>query len=149
MKHLLKDTVQIRFSLAADEWPIDEFIEKIGDIATETYKNGDIFVRSTREMQRFETVWTIKSEVMKIEYAGDEDMQFFESIIAPLRPHIELINHYKEKYQITPIFFAHYRFYWAQTPGMRLYPEIITFAHQIGAIIDVYLDKIIDDEENE
>lgn len=145
---MLKDSVQIRFSLVADEWPIDEFTEKIGITPTELYKIGDTFIRGSREMKRFETVWSLKSSEMKIAYEEDEDKYFFESIIAPLRPHIELINKYKEKYQLTPIFFANYWFYWAQTPGVRLHPEIITFAHQIGAIIDVYINKIEEEDRS-
>lgn len=143
---MLKDSVQIRFSLVADEWPIDEFTEKIGITPTELYKIGDTFIRGSREMKRFETVWSLKSSEMKIAYEEKEDKYFFEPIIAPLRPHIELINKYKEKYQRTPIFFANYWFYWAQTPGVRLHPEIITFAHQIDAIIDVYINKIEEED---
>lgn len=108
---------------------------------------GDKYIRGTREAKRFETVWTLESKNMNINYVEDEDKVFFESVIKPLRSHIQLINEYKEKYNLTPIFFAHYRFFWAQTPGVRLHPDIITFAHQIGAILDIYIDKIIDEKE--
>ncbi|MEO4054349.1 DUF4279 domain-containing protein [Solibacillus sp. CAU 1738] len=139
-----KDIVSIRFSLVADEWPIDKFTEEIGIVPTEAYKIGDKYIRGTRERKRFETVWELESGIMKISYTENEEKEFFESVINPLRPHIQLINEYKEKYHLTPIFFAHYIFYWAQTPGVRLHPEIITFAHQIGAIMDVYIDNIND-----
>lgn len=141
-----KEVVSIRFSLVADEWPIDKFTEEIGIVPTEAYKIGDKFIRGTREQKHFETVWQLESGNMKINYSEDEDKDFFESVIYPLQPHIKLINLYKEKYRLTPIFFAHYRFYWAQTPGVRLHPEIITFSHQIGAIMDIYIDNIIDTE---
>ncbi|WP_431028955.1 DUF4279 domain-containing protein [Lysinibacillus sp. LZ02] len=136
-----KDTAYIRFTLVADEWPVDEFTQKIGIQPTESYKLGDKYMRGYYERARFETVWELKTERMKINYEIGEDKAFFEKIMNQLRPHIELINEYKHQYKLTPLFFAHYSFYWAQTPGMRIEPEVIEFAHQIGAYIDVYIDK--------
>ncbi|WP_056832003.1 DUF4279 domain-containing protein [Psychrobacillus sp. FJAT-21963] len=142
-----KDCAFIRFSLVADEWPIDAFTTEIGILPTEAYKIGDDYIIGTRQRKRFETVWSLESGEMKLHFEEDMDKDLFESLIAPLRTHIKLINAYKEKYQLTCIFFVHYNFYNAQTPGMRLDPTIIAFAHSIGAIIDIYIDNETDWED--
>jgi hypothetical protein len=141
--------VFIRFSIVADVWPIEAFTTEIGINPTEAYKIGDNYIRGTSQSKRFETVWSLESGEMKLEYKDNEDRELFESLIAPLRPHIKLINEYKEKYQLTCIFFVHYNFYNAQTPGMRLDPSIIAFAHSIGAIIDIYIDNETDRDDEE
>jgi hypothetical protein len=146
---LERDCVFIRFSIVADVWPIEAFTTEIGINPTEAYKIGDNYIRGTSQSKRFETVWSLESGEMKLEYKDNEDRELFESLIAPLRPHIKLINEYKEKYQLTCIFFVHYIFYNAQTPGMRLDPSIIAFAHSIGAIIDIYIDNETDWDDEE
>ncbi|MEK5481803.1 DUF4279 domain-containing protein [Viridibacillus sp. FSL R5-0888] len=143
-----RDCVFIRFSIVADVWPIEAFTNEIGINPTEAYKIGDSYIRGTRQSKRFETVWSLESGEMKLHYEVNMDSEF-ESLIAPLRPHIKLINEYKEKYQLTCIFFVHYNFYNAQTPGMRLDPSIIAFAHSIGAIIDIYIDNETDWDDKE
>ena len=149
MKYLERDCVFIRFSIVADVWPIEAFTTEIGINPTEAYKIGDNYIRGTSQSKRFETVWSLESGEMKLEYKDNEDRELFESLITPLRPHIKLINEYKEKYQLTCIFFVHYNFYNAQTPGMRLDPSIIAFAHSIGAIIDIYIDNETDRDDEE
>ena len=149
MKYLERDCVFIRFSIVADVWPIEAFTTEIGINPTEAYKIGDNYIRGTSQSKRFETVWSLESGEMKLEYKDNEDRELFESLITPLRPHIKLINEYKEKYQLTCIFFVHYIFYNAQTPGMRLDPSIIAFAHSIGAIIDIYIDNETDWDDEE
>lgn len=136
-----KDIVRVEFTLYGDDWPVEAFTEEIGIKPTTCYKKGDTY---KPDFSRFETVWSIQTEDMKIRYKEEEDREFFETIIRQLRPHIPLINKYRAKYQLEAKFFALYSFYWAQTPGMRVEPEVITFAHEIGAYIDVYIDKVID-----
>lgn len=103
MKYLERDCVFIRFSIVADVWPIEAFTNEIGINPTEAYKIGDSYIRGTRQSKRFETVWSLESGEMKLHYEVNMDSEF-ESLIAPLRPHIKLINEYKEKYQLTCIF---------------------------------------------
>lgn len=146
--YLKADYVFIRFSLVADEWPIEAFTTEIGIIPTEAFKIGDNYIRGTRQRKRFETVWSLESGEMKLDYEENMDSEF-EFLIAPLGPHIKLINEYKEKYQLTCIFFVHYNFYNAQTPGMRLDPSVIAFAHSIGATIDIFIDNETDWDDEE
>lgn len=144
-----KDTAFIQFSIVADEWPIDKFTEELGIKPTEEYKKGDSYIRGKRKSTRFETVWEIDTGMVELLYDDDEDKQIFESLIAPLKSKIELINNYRKQYHLTCIFFVHYIFYDAQTPGMRLDPSVISFANNIEAIIDVYIDNklTLEDEE--
>lgn len=135
-----RDVASISFSIVADEWPIDKFTKEIGLIPTESYKRGDGYIRGKRQSARFETVWSLKKEVF-LRNTEDEDKIIIESLIAPLKPKIDVINEYREKFHLTCIFFIHYIFYGAQTPGIRLDSSIISFANSIQAIIDVYIDN--------
>ena len=135
-----RDVAYIRFSIVAEEWPIDQFTRQLGVIPTQAYKKGDSFIRGKRKQTRFETVWTIEKEFYK-RYEDHEDSNQIESLIEPLKSKIELINNYKKAYDLTCIFFIHHIFYDTQTPGIRLEPNILSFANSIGAIIDVYIDN--------
>ncbi|WP_332647039.1 DUF4279 domain-containing protein [Lysinibacillus sp. 54212] len=136
-----RDCASIRFSIVAEEWPIDKFIKEIGITPTESYKKGDAYSRGVRKLSRFETVWSLHTGDVFLRYEEDEDKKIFDSIIVPLQPKINVINEYRKKYNLTCIFFVHYNFYDAQTPGMRIDPSVIAFANSIGAIIDVYIDN--------
>lgn len=136
-----KDIARVEFTLYGDEWPVEAFTEEIGIEPARCYKKGDAFKNG---FSRFETVWSIQTGDMKLRYEADEDRKLFEMLIDQLRPHAGLINKYREKYQLNAAFFTHYSFYWAQTPGMRIESEVIAFAYEIGAYIDVYIDKVID-----
>ena len=146
--YLKADCVFIRFSLVADEWPIEAFTTEIGLTPTEAFKIEDNYIRGTRQRKRFETVWSLEFGEMKLDYEENMDSEF-EFLIAPLIPHIKLINEYKEKYQLTCIFSVHYNFQNAQTPGMRLDPSVIAFAHSIGATIDIFIDNETDWDDEE
>ncbi|MBD8027509.1 DUF4279 domain-containing protein [Ureibacillus sp. Re31] len=88
-----------------------------------------------------------RTGTVELLYDDDEDKQIFESLIAPLKSKIALINKYRKQYHLTCIFFVHYIFYDAQTPGMRLDPSVISFANSMEAIIDVYIDNELTLEE--
>lgn len=64
--YLKADCVFIRFSLVADEWPIEAFTTEIGLTPTEAFKIGDNYIRGTRQRKRFETVWSLESGEMKM-----------------------------------------------------------------------------------
>lgn len=138
-----RDQAYIRFLIGVDDevWPIDKFTEEIGITPTEAYKTGDVFKRGDRNLTRYATCWSIATGDVFLRYADNEDEKIFESLIEPLQSKVELINEYRKKYNLTCIFFIHYKFFDAQTPGMRLHPSVISFANSVEAIIDVYIDN--------
>lgn len=147
-----KDQAYIRFLIGVDDevWPIDKFTKEIGVTPTEAYKTGDVYKRGSRSLTRYATVWSIDTGDVFLRYEEEESKKIIESLIAPLKSKVDLINEYREKYNLVCIFFIHYKFFDAQTPGMRLHPSVISFANNVEAIIDVYIDneKSLDTQSN-
>ena len=98
-------------------------------------------LKSQRKFLLKETSFAYKTGDVFLRYEDNEDEKLFESLIESLQSKVELINEYRKKYNLTCIFFIHYKFLDAQTPGMRLHPSVISFANNVEAIIDVYIDN--------
>ena len=134
------DKALIRFNIVADEWPVDLFTKEIGIIPTEAYKKGDPFLRGNKSVKRFETVWSLEKEFY-LRYEDNEDEKIIEYLFEPLKSKVAIINEYRKKYKLTCLLFIHYQYYNASTPGIRLSPNVISFANSINAMIDVYIDN--------
>lgn len=74
--YLEADYVFIRFSLVADEWPIEEFTTEIGISPTEAFKIGDNYICGTRQSKRFETVWSLETGEMELDNEQNRDSEF-------------------------------------------------------------------------
>lgn len=128
------------FILYGDSFPLDEFTKEIGLNPTESYRQGEEFIRGKNKHIRYETAWKLGTDYI----LTDHPEALINQIVDSLFNSAEIINKYKEMYNLecyimTVIYFNSY-----QTQGLGINHRLIEFAHKIGAEyeFDIYNNVI-------
>lgn len=128
------------FILYGDSFPLDEFTKEIGLNPTESYRQGEEFIRGTNKHIRYETAWELGTDYILTDHPEAPINQIVDSLFNSA----DIINKYKEMYNLkcyimTVIYFNSY-----QTRGLGINHRLIEFAHKIGAEyeFDIYNNVI-------
>jgi hypothetical protein len=140
--HLDKTQVKVYFSLFGDDFPIDYVTELLGIKPTNSYKKGNVIVRTrksnvgpTKEQLRKETAWELGTDYQE-SYEVNEQL---DQIIRPLKNKATIINQLKSKYNLECVFSIVIIIENGDTPSLHLDNEQIEFANIIKAEIDIDL----------
>ncbi|MEB2302118.1 DUF4279 domain-containing protein [Lysinibacillus xylanilyticus] len=130
-----KTQVMVYFSLYGDAFPIDDVTGKLGVTPTEAYKKDDLIPNRSTVCYRKETSWDLGTGY---QVSLDVNNQF-QQIIDKLQNKSLIINDIKEAYTLECKFFIAVIIKEGNTPALYLDKDIIKFAANIEAEIDVDL----------
>ncbi|XKH49497.1 DUF4279 domain-containing protein [Chryseomicrobium palamuruense] len=117
------------FTLYGDDFPLEEFTEEMGISPTEAYRQGEEFIRGKTKHTRFETAWDLSIDDVHTNHPEE----VIETLVAKLHNSVDIINSYKEKYELKCKLVGVITFKTAQTQGLIISPKLIEFANRVGA----------------
>lgn len=131
------------FVIYGDDFPLEEFTEAMGISPTEAHRQGEEFIRGKTKHTRFETAWELGSDYVDT----DHPEEVIETLVAKLHNSVDIINSYKEKYELKCKLVGVITFKTAQTRGLIISPELAGFANKIGAPFefDIYNESTEDE----
>jgi predicted transcriptional regulator len=129
-----KTQVKVYFSLFGEEFPIDEVSERLSTTPTVSYKKGDS-ISANSSLRRKETSWEYGTDY---QYSLDVNEQFMQ-VMNRMRDKCSIINELQAEFGLASIICIVIRMENGQAPALYLEKDILTFASNIGAEIEVDL----------
>ncbi|MQR94395.1 DUF4279 domain-containing protein [Fictibacillus phosphorivorans] len=124
--------VKVYFSLFGDDFPINEVTRRLEILPTESYKKGDN-TSANSSLSREETSWDYGTDY---QYSLDVNEQL-QQVMDQLRDKCSIINELQAEFSLASKIYIVIRMVNEQAPALYLEKDILTFASNIGAEIEV------------
>ncbi len=135
-----KPTTNIRsyFCVFGDNFPLDEFTQKIAITPTETRTKGELYTIGKTQHESYTTSWTYE---LDDQLTSDPTLQIYE-LIDIFTNKVNIINHFKKKYNLKCKIAVILVF--PETSGLFINQKLIKFAYDTNSEydIDIYRDEI-------
>ncbi|MET3728202.1 hypothetical protein ABID52_001783 [Fictibacillus halophilus] len=129
---MIETQVKVYFTLYGDEFPINEVTRRLKITPTESYKKGDI-ISANSSLCRKETSWDYGTDY---QYSLDVNEQL-QQVRDQFRDKASIINQLQAEFGLVSKIYIVIRMENGQAPALYLEKDIITFASNIGAEIEV------------
>lgn len=124
--------VKVYFSLFGDDFPINEVTRRLEITPTECYKEGDS-ISANSSLHRKETSWDYGTD-----YQNSLDVnEQLQQVMNPLRDKCSNIYELQAEFGLASKIYIVIRMVNEQAPALYLEKDILTFALNIGAEIEV------------
>ncbi|MFC0237094.1 DUF4279 domain-containing protein [Fictibacillus phosphorivorans] len=124
--------VKVYFSLFGDDFSINEVTRRLEITPTESYKKGDS-ISANSSHRRKETSWEYGTD-----YQNSLDVnEQLQQVINRLREKCSIINTLQAEFGLTSKIYIVIAMENGQAPALYLEKDILTFASNIGAEIEV------------
>jgi len=124
--------VKVYFSLFGDDFPINEVTRRLEITPTESCKKGDSILANS-SLRRKETSWDYGTD-----YQNSLDVnEQLQQVMNQLRDKCSIINELQAEFGLTSIIYIVIAMVNGQAPALYLEKDILTFASNIGAEIEV------------
>ncbi len=133
-------TTNIRsyFCLFGDNFPLEEFTQKIGITPTETRKKGELYTIGKTQHESYTTSWTYEIDY---QLTSDPTLQINE-LIDIFMNRVNIINRFKKEFSLKCKIAVILVF--PETSGLFINQKLIKFAYDTNSEydIDIYRDEI-------
>ncbi|MFJ7698735.1 DUF4279 domain-containing protein [Lysinibacillus fusiformis] len=133
-------TTNIRsyFCLFGDNFPLEEFTQKIGITPTETRKKGEFYTIGKTQHESYTTSWTYEID---FQLTSDPTLQINE-LIDIFMNRVNIINRFKKEFNLKCKIAVILVF--PETSGLFINQKLIKFAYDTNSEydIDIYRDEI-------
>ncbi|WP_137789198.1 DUF4279 domain-containing protein [Bacillus sp. E(2018)] len=126
--------VKVYFTLYGEAFPIDEVSQRLNILPTNSYKKGEL-ISANSSLRRKETSWDYGTDY---QYSLDVNEQL-QQVMNPLRDKCSIINELQAEFGLASIIYIVIRMVNGQAPALYLKKDILTFASNIEAEIEVDL----------
>ncbi|QPA56947.1 DUF4279 domain-containing protein [Lysinibacillus sphaericus] len=135
-----KPTTNIRsyFCVFGDNFPLNEFTQKIAITPTETRTKGALYTIGKTQHESYTSSWTYEIDYQR---TSDPTLQINE-LIDIFTNKVNIINHFKKKYKLQCKIAVILVF--PETSGLFINQKLIKFAYDTNSEydIDIYRDEI-------
>ena len=126
--------VKVYFSLFGDDFPMNEVTRRLEITPTNSYKKGDL-TSANSSIRRKETSWDYGTD-----YQNSLDVnEQLQQVMDQLRDKCSIINELQAEFGLASKIYIVIRMVNGQAPALYLGKDILTFASNIGAEIEVDL----------
>lgn len=129
-------TINAYFCIYGDDFSVDKFTQEMEITPTTTRNQGEIFMKGTTKHVSYTTDWVYETG----DQLTNNPLIQLHELVGPLNKKIDVINHYKKKFNLQSQIVIVIRFTEYQTPGLHFDHKLIKFAYETNSpySVDIY-----------